>query len=55
MSKSDIDNNDEMGAKTSTLAAKDSLHTSAASPTSSPSETKDENDYRRDKGSSSVS
>jgi hypothetical protein len=51
MSESDIDNNDEMGEKTHAQHVKDPLHTSAASPTSSPSAKKDENDYRSDKGS----
>ncbi len=55
MSESDIDNNDEMGEKTHTLHVKDPLHTLTASSTSSPSAKKDENDYRSDKGSSSVS
>jgi hypothetical protein len=46
MSTSDIDNNDEMGETASTPAT---------SPTSSSSETKDENNYHPDQGSSSVS
>ncbi len=46
MSESDIDNNDEMGETASTPAT---------SPTSSPSKTKVQNNYRPDQGSSSVS